>query len=291
ECYIFIAFIKLNNISLYAVTFLEMCGRVSTGLGLAAGNKTFEVVRQADEHAFAGNINDFALGLSRSAVRFGEPSPGISLDLLVAEPNATIFTVDCHDNHFNLFILVNYLIRVVDLLGPAQIRYVDKAVNAGFQFNKHSKIGEVAYCSFVLGSHRIALVDIFPGIFLKLLDTERNFLFGLVYIQHYAVDNIVFTDQLRWVLNMLRPRHLRDVNESFNAFFKFDKGTVIRNGNNPTLYLNIFRILKINFIPRMRLQLLKSKRYALTFFIKIDNGHVKPLIQRNDLVGMIHTAP
>src|SRR5699024_1446243 len=180
---------------------------------------------------------------------------------------------------------------MVDLLGPAQVRYVNKSVTAGFQFNMHSKVGEVAYCTFVLGSHRIALVDIFPGIFLKLLNAERNFLFRLVYIQHYAVDNIVFADQLRRVLDMLRPRHLRDVDKSFNAFFQLDKGTVVRNGNNPTLYLNIFRILKINFIPRMRLQLLKAKRYALTFFIKVDDGHVKPLIQRNDLVGMIHTAP
>src|SRR5699024_7237520 len=92
-------------------------------------------------------------------------------------------------------------------------------------------------------------------------------------------------------LDMLCPGHFGNVDKSFNAFLKLDKGSIISNRYHSSLDSNIFRIFEINFIPWMRLQLLKPQRYALTFFIKVNNGHIEALIQRNNFARMVHPPP
>ena len=70
-----------------------------------------------------------------------------------------------------------------DLLGPAHIGHVKEAVNALFDLDESPIIGEVAYGPLDLRIRRVLFGHMRPGVFLRLLDAERNLLLVLVDVE------------------------------------------------------------------------------------------------------------
>ena len=63
---------------------------------------------------------------------------------------------------------------MLNLLGPREVADVNQAVNAFFEFNEYTKVGEVANLSSMLAANRILFFDIFPWVGLELLDPGQN---------------------------------------------------------------------------------------------------------------------
>ena len=78
---------------------------------------------------------------------------------------------------------------------------------------------------------------------------------------------------------MLRPAHFGDMHEAFDSLFEFDKRAVIGNRNDLSFDRVIGTELDRDFVPRMRLKLLESKRDTLSFAIVIENDDIQFFIQ------------
>src|SRR5690625_3787865 len=90
---------------------------------------------------------------------------------------------------------------------------------------------------------------------------------------------------------MLRPAHFTNMNQAFNPFLKFNKCSIISDRDNTALHAEIVWVFVANFIPGVWLQLLQAERYPLGFFVKVDNCNVEFLVQSDDLIRVLYTAP
>ncbi len=58
------------------------------------------------------------------------------------------------------------------LVGPVHFGHVNQAFNAFFQLSEAAVVGQVGYTCSNLGTFRITTLDIDPGIFAQLLQTQ-----------------------------------------------------------------------------------------------------------------------
>ena len=140
---------------------------------------------------------------------------------------------------------------MANTLGPGHIGNMYQPVDSLFDFDKGSKIGQIAYNASKRCTRRVFVVEIFPWIGLHLLETQRNFLTFLIHAQDHNLNFITNGDQLGRMANMLRPRHFRNVYQPFDPLFQLDKSSVIRNADNLTYHLAINRIFFLNIFPGM----------------------------------------
>ena len=82
---------------------------------------------------------------------------------------------------------------------------------------------------------------------------------------------------------LLGPAHFRHVDQAFHTGLQLHKCTIIRNVGDGTLKLGPQRILGINALPGVVLQLLHAKTDALRFRIDTDNLHLHGVANIDDL--------
>ncbi len=102
------------------------------------------------------------------------------------------------------------------------------------------------------------------GFFFKLLVAEAQAAVLLVDFENYNVDVSAYLSELRWVLNLLSPREVRDVDQAVNTFFELYEDTEVSEVANLSSVLAAYRILNLDSLPWIFLQLLdtKSSSYA-----------------------------
>src|SRR5215213_1189444 len=109
---------------------------------------------------------------------------------------------------------------------------MNEAVNAVFDLDEGTEIGEVSDASMNARADLIALVQRLPGILLHLLHAETDATRPRIDTQHLNVDQVAGIDYLARVLHTFGPAHLRDVHEAFNARFELDKSTVVSDARD-----------------------------------------------------------
>src|ERR1700757_1276066 len=97
-----------------------------------------------------------------------EPIPDIRLELLDAQRKTAILRLDAQNDRTNLLALLQDLGRMLDPLGPAQVRNMHQTVDAVFDLDERAEVGEVAYAPFDDGAGGILLLELLPRILLEL---------------------------------------------------------------------------------------------------------------------------
>src|SRR6187401_516093 len=72
----------------------------------------------------------------------------------------------------------------------------------------------------------VIFVDVAPRIFAELLDADRNTLVGLVDFQHLRFDVLALLQYFRRMIDLARPRNVRNVDHAIETFFELDEGAV-----------------------------------------------------------------
>ena len=125
----------------------------------------------------------------------------------MSERQTTVVLVDFENNNFDFCAELSEFRRMLNLLGPAEVRDVDQAVNALLDFNKYTEVGEVANLGSVLRADGIAYFDIFPGILLKLLDAKRHLALVAVEGEDYGLYLVAYLHEVLSAAEVLAPRH------------------------------------------------------------------------------------
>src|SRR5581483_12508380 len=123
--------------------------------------------------------------------------------------------------------LVEEIARVVDLRGPREIALVHHAIDALFDADEDAVVGDRANAAGDLVARLVLLGEDGPGIELELLETERDALGLAIDLEDLALERLALLEDLARVLDLLRPRHLGDVDEAFDARLELDERAVV----------------------------------------------------------------
>src|SRR5574344_1520771 len=114
---------------------------------------------------------------------------------------------------------------------------MNKSINSFFQFNEDTKVCEVSNCCCMFASNRIFLCYVLPWVWNKLFNTHRHFSFFSVKRQDYCLNFVSNFQEVVSCSEVLTPRHLCNVNQTFNTRDNFNESAIVSNNNNLTFYL------------------------------------------------------
>jgi hypothetical protein len=174
EAYLLLFLVHLDDLELVLVVDLELdrLAVIVDRFGDVA--ETFDTFRDFNEGSELRGAQNLALDDVADAVLGEEGIPDIRLQLLDAEREAAVFGLDAEDDGANLLTLFENFGGVLDALGPAQVGDVDEAVDAVFDLDEGSEVGEVADATLDDGAGGVLVLELLPGIVLELLHPEGD---------------------------------------------------------------------------------------------------------------------
>ena len=178
--------------------------------------------------------------------------PGVLLELLQAQGDPLAVLVDVEDHAGDLLALLEHLVGVADLAGPAHVGDVQQAVDALLDLDERAVVGQVADRALDHRARRVLLGDLVPGVGLGLLHAEGDFLLLLVDAEDDDLDLVADVDQLAGVVDALGPGHLGDVHQALDALLELDEGAVGHDVDDLALDARADRVLLLDVLPRAR---------------------------------------
>src|SRR5437016_5930099 len=176
-------------------------------------------------------------------------------------------------------------------LGPAQIADVHQTIDAILNLDKCAEVGHVADAAFNLSPNRELIMQAVPWIRRQLPHAQRNSALLRKHVEHDALDLIVHIDQLRRMLHPLRPSHLADMDQAFDALLQFHERAVVGHADYASVNMRAHGIAMLSIKPRVRRQLFESQRYALLIFVELQYLDLDLIAHIHQIARMGKTSP
>src|SRR5579863_5732542 len=164
EADLFFLDVDLDDLEVVFQTLLERGVAIDRIAGFGDVAKTLDALGNFNERAELRGAQNLAVDHVAHAVRGEEALPDIGLQLLDAQREAAILRLNAENHGLDLFSLLHDFRGMLDALGPAQVRDMDEAVDAIFDFDEGAEVGEIAHAAFDDCAHGIFFDQAFPGI-------------------------------------------------------------------------------------------------------------------------------
>ena len=162
---------------------------------------------------------------------------GSPAELLDAERDALL--LDVHVENLGAHDVA--LLEVVDdLLArtvPVEVREVDHAVDVVLEADEQTELGLVLHLALDVGADRVLLGEGLPRVLERLLQAQRDAALHLIDLEDHDLNLLRGGDDLARVDVLLRPGHLGDVDQAFDARLQLDERTVIGDVRDAALEL------------------------------------------------------
>ena len=113
--------------------------------------------------------------------------------------------------------------------------------------------------------------DLLPRIAFELLDAEADALVLLVDVDDHGFEFVALFDHLGRVIDLLRPRHVGDVDHAVDAFFQLHERTVSGEVADGALDLAADLVAVFDFVPRIGLELADAEGDFLLLFVDAEH--------------------
>ena len=157
-------------------------------------------------------------------------------------------------------------------LAVDDVALVDHPVHAFFDPDEDAVVRDALDLSGDLVAGLVLLGEDRPGIRLELLQAQADALALRVDLENLAFELLADLDQLARVLDLLRPRHLADVNETLDARLELDEGAVVGDRLNFAAHLLARRERLFGVAPRVFLRLLEAEGNALGLGVVLEDA-------------------
>ena len=131
--------------------------------------------------------------------------------------------------------------------------------------------GHVPDLALDLRSFGERLGNDFPGIHHRLTQAERNLARFLLNVKDHRLDLVANLEYIAGAVDLLCPRHFRDVDEAFDALLKLHEATIGHDIDDSPLDTRTNGVLHIDRIPGIPLFLLDPQGNALAFPVNVQN--------------------
>ena len=152
--------------------------------------------------------------------------------LLDAERDALALRVDRDDDRLDRLALLVLTHGFFAGDVPREVGQVHEAVDATGQADEQAEVGDRTDLAVDLVAAVVVVGELAPRIRLALLDAERNATALLVDVEDHDLDFLADVHDLGRVDVLVRPVHLRHVDEAFDAFLDLDEAAVVGNVRN-----------------------------------------------------------
>ncbi len=174
---------------------------------------------------------------------------------------------------------------------PVDVRQVDHAVDVVVEADEQTELGGVLDLALDRRAHRMGLHEGLPRIGHGLLQAEGDAALGGVHVQHHHLDLLAGGDDLARVDVLLGPGHLGDVDQPLDAGFQLHEGAVVGDVGDAAGELGAHRVLGLDAVPGVGLELLHAERDALGVRVDLDDLHLDGVADRQDLARVRHPLP
>src|SRR6185437_17082292 len=236
------------------------------------------------------DLEHFA-GHDRALLDVARLGERVALELLDAERDALLFDIDIEHHGLDHVALLEVVDHLLARLLPVEVGQVDHAVDIAFEPEEQAELGLVLDLALNRGADREFLDEHFPGIAHGLLETERNPALDRIDFEHLHLDFLRGGDDLAGVHVLLGPRHLRDVEQAFDARLKLDECAVVGDVGDAAGEARIERILRFDALPRIVQQLLHAERDAVGLVVDLDDLDLHRLADGQHLGRVVDATP
>src|SRR3989440_4312726 len=172
----------------------------------------------------------------------------------------------------------------------AELRHRHEALDALAQIPHHSLVHQAEHAAPHLRADRIGLADLQPGVFLRLLETERDALVLGVHVQDQHLDLVALLHDLGGMLYALGPRHVGDVDQAVDAGLDLDERPERGEVAHLALDAHAHGILLGQRHPGVFLGLLHAEGDFFFRFIDLQHDGFYRFADRDDLGRVAHVA-
>ena len=135
-----------------------------------------------------------------------------------------------------------------------------EALNVLTERDNGTLLQELDNLTLVDRTNGVLLLEYIPRIVLQLLVAKAETTVLLVDIQNDNVNLCTNLSELRRMLNLLSPREVADVNQTVNTLFELNEYTEVSEVANLSGVLAANRILNLDSLPGIFLQLLDAEK-------------------------------
>src|SRR6267154_2158395 len=168
---------------------------------------------------------------------------------------------------------------------------MDHAVDVAFEAKEQAELGLVLDLALDGRADREFFDENFPGIAHGLLEAERNPALDRIDFENLHFDFLRGRNDLAGVHVLLGPRHLRDVDQAFDARLQLDERAVVGDVGDAAGESGAERILCLDALPRIVQQLLHAERDAVGLVVDLDDLDLHGLADGKHLGRVIDPAP
>src|SRR4029079_1974385 len=168
---------------------------------------------------------------------------------------------------------------------------MDQTVNAIFNLNKCTEVSKVPDAAVYACADLVTLVQRLPRILLHLLHAETDASRSWIHAEHFDLDHVARVNYLAGMLDALGQAHLGNMDEPFYTALEFYKRAVVGNARDFSRHARAHRKTFFDAGPRIRQQLLVTKRNALAFTIKLQDFHLNRVAHMKQLIRILQTSP
>src|SRR4051794_5978137 len=190
QAYLLLFHIDLDDLEIVLLALIELGRAAVFAYRLGDMAETFHALGDLNERAELRGAKNLAVHHVAHAMSGEETLPHIGLELLDAQAQAAVLRLHAENDSLHLLALLHDFRRVLDALGPAQVGDVHQAVDAVFDLDEGSEVGEVANAAFDDGAGGVALGKVLPGVLQELLHAQRNAAIGRVHAENDCLDFI-----------------------------------------------------------------------------------------------------
>ena len=172
EAHLLLFHVDLDDLELVLQAGFQLGRSAALVSGLGDVAQSLHALRDLDKRAELRRPEHLAMNLVADAMRGEEALPDVGLQLLDAQREAAVLRLNAENDCLHLFALLHNLRRMLDALGPAQVRDVHQAVDSVLDFDESAEVCQVAHPALDDGPSRILLRQILPGILEQLLHAQ-----------------------------------------------------------------------------------------------------------------------
>src|SRR5581483_6463104 len=189
----------------------------------------------------------------------GQREPCVRNYLFDTERDAFVLNINPEHHGVNFVALLVEFGRMLHLFGPVEVRDVHQAIDAFFDLDKHTEVGDTLNLPVNARTDGMISPHLLPRVRPHLLESERDTpVFGADF-QDYHLNLLSHRQEFGRMRNPFRPGQLRDVEQSFHAFFQLDKGTIVSQAHNLSLNVATDRITLCDSTPGVRHELFHTE--------------------------------
>src|SRR5580700_10809877 len=246
--------------------------------------------RDLDLDAALLDLQHFA-GHDRALLDVAGFCEGIAFELLDAERDALLLDIDIEHHGFHHVALLVVVDHLLARKLPVEVGQMDHAVDVALEPEEQAELGLVLDLALDHRTDRELLDENFPGIAHGLLEAERNPALDRIDFENLHFDFLRGRDDLAGMHVLLGPRHLRDVDQAFDARLELDERTVVGDVGDAAGKARVERILRLDALPRIVQQLLHAERDTVGLVVDLDDLDLHRLADGEHFGRVIDPAP